>query len=282
MRLRQLATSQSVVFFAPPDVHQSILDLREKKSNGHVDSYDVIYWLLEQTCRGIEQMQPLYYSQGIDFCRRVQAALDNPDCIADIGQRNAYLGTLRQNEQQTLEQLYTPRLTPTSAESLGPFCDSLQAFKTELDTRRKGFPDLGGAAHDSALEEVEQEREVAYEVEAVREVQKPSRHAPLSFSRVHKDIITFAQNGILAAGPGGGYEHVFTAMKRTGLGSKYRISGEATTSKLFVSIEFTRTVSLPRGRQNDNFLVSLKIPYTMITRQASQMILQRRKLTDLL
>lgn len=83
MRLRQLATSQEVVFFAPPEVHQSILDLR-KNSEGTIDSYDVVCWLLEQTCSGIEQLQPLYYSQGIDFCRRTQAALSHPDISDEV------------------------------------------------------------------------------------------------------------------------------------------------------------------------------------------------------
>jgi hypothetical protein len=84
MRLRQLATTQEIVFFAPPEVHQSILDLRKKSSEDKIDSYDVVCWLLEQTCSGIEQLQPLYYSQGIDFCRRTQAALSYPDISDEI------------------------------------------------------------------------------------------------------------------------------------------------------------------------------------------------------
>jgi len=56
MRLRQLAISQSVIFFAPPEVHQSILNLRGKTGLDHIDSHDVIIWLLEQTCCNIEQL----------------------------------------------------------------------------------------------------------------------------------------------------------------------------------------------------------------------------------
>jgi hypothetical protein len=40
MRLRQLGTTQSVSFFAPPEVHQSIMDLKGEKA-GDVDSRDV-------------------------------------------------------------------------------------------------------------------------------------------------------------------------------------------------------------------------------------------------
>lgn len=41
MRLRQLGTTQSVVFFAPPEVHQGILDLQGKMNGDAVDSRDV-------------------------------------------------------------------------------------------------------------------------------------------------------------------------------------------------------------------------------------------------
>jgi hypothetical protein len=48
MRLRQLGTTQSVVFFAPPEVHQGILDSQHKLHGESVDSRDVyvlaVFW----------------------------------------------------------------------------------------------------------------------------------------------------------------------------------------------------------------------------------------------
>ena len=41
LRLRQLASTQSITFFAPPEVNQSILDLRKKTSSSQIDSHDV-------------------------------------------------------------------------------------------------------------------------------------------------------------------------------------------------------------------------------------------------
>ena len=255
MRLRQLATSQSIVFVAPPEVDQSIRDVRKKKFGDSVDSYDAICWLLEQTCTGIEQMQPLFYNQGADFANRTQAALNEPDFLENTEQREAYLNVLRQSERQTLEQLYKPRVTSksiTKPEFLSP---EIAGFMNELNTRRKEFQDTGAAVHGSTLQEVEQEREVAFEVEAIREVQKPLHFSPLSFSRIHKDIIDFVKYGRLAVGQGG-YEPAFNALRRTALGIKYGINIEATSSRLFVSKEFTRTVSIPSDRPNDTFLVS--------------------------
>lgn len=163
MRLRQLGTTQSITLFAPPEVHQSILDLRKKKFGDPLSSYDVICWLLEQTCIGIEQLQPLYFSQGADFCRRAQAALDYPELVADSKQREAYLSSMRQVEQQTLEELYGHRTKSKSSILLKELSPKISEFMNELNTRRMGFQDSGNAVHGSALQEVEQEREVAYE-----------------------------------------------------------------------------------------------------------------------
>lgn len=163
MRLRQLGTTQAVVFFAPPEAHQSILDLRKKKSSEQIDSSDVIYWLLEQTCSGIEQLQPLYFSQGADFCRRIQASLDNSNFFSNLEHRETYLQAVRTMEQQTLEELYGVSTKPKSAATVGKCSPSIALFMKQLNARRKVFQDTGNAVHGSALQEVEQEREVAYE-----------------------------------------------------------------------------------------------------------------------
>ncbi|KAI1947456.1 hypothetical protein LOZ57_003184 [Ophidiomyces ophidiicola] len=252
MRLRQLGTTQSVVFCAPPEVHQSILDLQGKQNGDRLDSRDVVCWLLKQTCLGIEQIQPLYYSQGMDFCSRTQASLDNPHFLEDPEQQRKYCNAIRQNEKQTLEQLYRPVSKPNVSVRFTSYAPEIAKFVKELKTRRKGFQDFGNAVHGSALQEVEQEREVAFEVEAVREVQKPTRYTGLSFPGLHQDILNFATTGKLSGYAG--FQHAFVFLKETGVGQKHGINPQAAASNLFVSKEFMRTVKLPQGRTNDNFL----------------------------
>ena len=253
MRLRQLATTQSVVFVAPPEVHQSILDLRQKPP-GPVDSSDVVSWLLEQTCNGIEQMQPLFYSQGVDYCNRTQAALENTKFLEETDQREAYLGVLRQKELQTLDQLYKPAKKIKALTSKVEYSPSIGAFVKELNTRRKAFQDNGVAVRGSALQEVEQEREVAIEVETIQERQKPVHYSPLHFPGLHRDITRFVETGRLAAGSAG-YEHVLIALRRTTIGQKYGINPDSSDSRLYVSTEFARTVNLPSGRPSHSLLV---------------------------
>lgn len=255
MRLRQLATTQSVTFIAPPEVHHSILDHRKQHSHHPIDSHDVISWLLKQTCSGIEQMLPLYFSHGVDFCRRIQAVLDYSDFLTNSNRREEYLGALRRTEKQTLEQLYAPRSKGTrTAHPAGGYAPEIGTFIKQLNIRRKQFQDIGSAVHSSALQEVEQEREVAFEVETVREVQKPVHFTPLSFPCLHKDIIRFVETGGLVS-DSDGYEHAFVTLKRTSLGKKYGINRGFTGSRLFVSKEFMRTVKLPLSQANDSFLV---------------------------
>ncbi|KAI2635599.1 hypothetical protein GGS26DRAFT_505776 [Hypomontagnella submonticulosa] len=252
MRLRQLGTTQSVMFFAPPEVNQSIRDLCGKKDDEPVDSHDVIRWLINNTCEAIEQLQPLYYSQGVDFCNRTQAAEDFPDYLLDDDQRKSYIDAIKHKERQTLQQLYGPQTKPKTNVSL-KLNPQIAGFVKELDSRKKTFQDTGQAVHASALQEVEQERETEVEVEAVRQVKKPMSYTPHKFSGLHKDLETFAKTGRIPAGSDT-FIHILKALARTALGRKYKTNPAISSSQLFVSSEFERTVKLIFESANDNFM----------------------------
>ncbi|KAI1136366.1 hypothetical protein F5Y05DRAFT_106727 [Hypoxylon sp. FL0543] len=252
MRLRQLGTTQAVLFFAPPEVNQSIRDLSNKKHNESVGSYDVIRWLINNTCDGIEQLQPLYYSQGIDFCNRMQAAEDFPDFLNNDEDRTAFIDAIKHKERQTLQQLYGPqtKAKPSMSSKSNP---KIAGFVKELESRRKAFQDTGQAVHASALQEVEQERETEIEVEAVRQVKRPLAYTPHKFPGLHRDLETFARTGRVPAGSEY-FVHVLRALARTALGRKYKVNYEISSSQLFVSSEFERTVKLVIESANDNFM----------------------------
>ena len=164
MRLRQLAISQSVVFFAPPEVYQSILNVRRKTKADTLDSSDVIYWLLEQTCCNIEQLQPLYVSQGLEYCRRGASENQNPDLFASAGQRKALLQILEQPEQYSLEKLYAPsqKIKTRAPDTTG--VPVLTTFVERLEKMKLDLHDSGDSVQALAHQEVEQEREVQIEV----------------------------------------------------------------------------------------------------------------------
>ncbi|OHE94857.1 hypothetical protein CORC01_09875 [Colletotrichum orchidophilum] len=254
MRLRQLGTTQSVTFFAPPEVYQSIIDLQRKPLGAPIDSRDVISWLLDNTCDGIEQLQPLYYSQGMDFCRRMQAAIDNPNFVKDRYQRDIYLATVKQDEQHSLQKLYEPKCKVKGNSEFQAGSDArIRAFVKELNKRRKAFQDTGRAVHASALQEVEQEREVEFEVETVRQVKKPHHYPALTFPGLHPEIESFAKTGIL---PTGAHTVVpaIESLSKTAIGKKFKVTDRSLQPKLYVTAEFERTVKLNFDLTSDNFL----------------------------
>ncbi|EFQ97651.1 hypothetical protein MGYG_00689 [Nannizzia gypsea CBS 118893] len=253
MRLRQLGTTQSITFFAPPEVHHSILDSRKIHPSIPVSAADVVYWLLVQTCIGIEQIQPLYFSQGMDFCRRRQAAVETPKYLTDQIQRQQYCKALQQEEMQTLQELFRPIAKLKSKATVNAYAPHIATHVKALEHRKKGFQDFGDAVHSSTLQEVEQEREVAYEVEAIREVQKAPRFKALAFPGLHEDIKLFCRAGTLTS-YSSAYQQAFIALKNTGMGQKHSINSCATSSKLFLSREFSKTIRLPVGEYNDNYM----------------------------
>ncbi|KAH9861896.1 hypothetical protein IAQ61_010097 [Plenodomus lingam] len=253
MRLRQLPTTQSVCFFAFPETHQSILDVCGMNETDRVNSSHVVTWLLEQTCRSNEQLQNLYVSQGADFCNRINAEWENADFLSNAKDRSAYVQVLQHPEQQTLEELYGSHKEHTHVPSSSTTkFTQLQTFKNKLNELRLNMSNTATNLHSSALEEVEQEREVEFQVEEVREVQKALHHKAHVFPGLHPAISGFVSTGRLCGVEG--YEHVFDAVSRTSIGKRFDISG--TESCLFVSAEFMKTIKTTMVDLIDNHLVS--------------------------
>ncbi|KAI9776551.1 MAG: hypothetical protein M1816_005232, partial [Peltula sp. TS41687] len=189
---------------------------------------------------------------GADFCHRTHAALEYSNFLTDSDHRTAYLQVLRQPEQHTLEQLYKPKLHSKHATTDASLSPELHEFIEELRVRQEGSRINSSTIHSSALEQVEQEREVAFEIEEVPEVQKPVHFEALSLPGLHPVILNITKTGELLDSPG--YEQASTALKRTGLGLEFGINAAATPSRLYVSTEFKRTVKM-KGQPNDKFLV---------------------------
>lgn len=185
----------------------------------------------------------------------MQAAVDYPDFLTDDDQRTSYVAAIRQTERQTLQQLYAPKTKVNAkAKSAIRFNSKIAKFTRDLENRRRDFQDTGQAVHASALQEVEQEREIEYEVEAVRQVKKPMPYTPWTFPGLHRDIEIFAKTGRMPAGSSC-FIRIFKALARTSLGRKYKINPESGSSQLFITAEFERTVKLGIESTNDNFMV---------------------------
>lgn len=224
-----------------------------KKEQGEViDSSHVVRWLLEQTCCSNEQLQNLYLAQGTDFCRRMDAQWVNDEYLSNKGDLEAYLNVIRNPDQRTLEQLYGGAKINKASFLTSPSFAVLKGFKKELDRQRQAANYNGNNVLGSVLEEVEQEREVEFQQEEIRQVQKQKDYKALAFPGLHRNLSYFAETGNLLGEQG--YVHAFAALSLTGIGRKFNIC--QTKSRFFVSTQFLRTVELGKKDQNDNFLVS--------------------------
>ncbi|PIG79920.1 hypothetical protein AARAC_010350 [Aspergillus arachidicola] len=258
MRLRQLGTTQSIMFVSPPEVHQSILDVRQKSVHDSIDSSDVVFWLINQTCNNNRELQPLYLSQGVDFCHRMQASIDHRNFLTNPDHRRLYTERLKRPEQQTLDQLYRPQsqehgdIMSLSTAATASFTGGLTSF---IDQLRQIYEQshAKGSMKNAALEEVEQEREVAFEIEQEREIQRPLIMEAHYYSGLHASIRNFVMTGRLKGNDG--YMEAAALLELTDLGRKHGIDAAMLLRSLCVSTEFTRTaVTNKQARNIDNFL----------------------------
>lgn len=257
MRMRQLGTTQSITFIAPPEVHQSILDVCKKRPSDKLNSTHVVTWLLDQTCTNNQDLQPLYFAQGRDFCRRTQAARTWNQFLSQVKHRDAYMAVLQKTERQGLEELYAPGAS-FDITKLNSGCvtlsGELRGFEKSIQCQQNQSQHSTSSIRSSALEEVEQEREVAFEIEEEREVQRPCRLPALKFPGLHKAIREFVVTGFLDGK--GGYCKASIALDMTKLRQKYSIRPSSLLRRLYISQEFLRTVKTANTGVLDDFTVS--------------------------
>jgi hypothetical protein len=253
MRLRQLGTTQSVTFVAPPEVNQSILDLSHKTTST-VDSSDVVAWLLEQTCKVNKELEQLYLAQGEDFCRRTDASIQFRDFLTNESHKREYLKVLQQQEKRSLEQLYNPLSRKENVMPSGSRSPVLDYYMRQLKLRQQLSQSSVSALRSSAFDEVEQEREVAFEVQEEREAPRPEPHQAHRYPGLHATIRQFVGTGRLDGV--GGFMNASAMLQGTGLGMKYGLAASFLVPRLLVSNEFARTIVLPPNQPNDNFTVS--------------------------
>ncbi|PNP55340.1 hypothetical protein THARTR1_04482 [Trichoderma harzianum] len=251
MRLRQLRTTQSVMFFAPPEVDMSIRDVCRLPTDTHIESRHVIFWLLEQTCRANEDLQPLFQAQGNDFCRRTNALLKYPDSLTSEDSKRNLLKRLQRPEHQTLMQMYGD----TSRSSTSQGLENMLSSRLQDFTNRLSQYDTSGVCEADVFGEVEQEqeRELEVQLETQREVQRPIHYRALDYPGLSAAILGFFQTGKLDTMEKD-IQHAFDYIRNTEVGKKHEIYD--TDSRLFVSEEFGRTIELPSNRSSvgDRFL----------------------------
>ncbi|KAF3060564.1 hypothetical protein CFAM422_011134 [Trichoderma lentiforme] len=220
-------------------MHMSIKDICHNRLpiTPNIESSHVIFWLLEQTCRANEDLQPLFQAQGFDFCRRSNAVLQYPKFLTSEFCKYDFLEMQHRQEHMTLMQMYGDTPTSVSKQHLGSMCSSrLQEFTNKLSKY-----DNTVIWKADAFSEIEQERELETQLETEREVQKPVHYEALNYPGLSAAILDFFKTGNLNTSSEEIF-HAFGYIEATEVGRKHDIRD--TKSKLFVSKEFSRTIVL--------------------------------------
>lgn len=201
MRLRKLAQGQSLLFLAPPEVHQSVTELAGK-SEDQLDGYDVVAWSLEQSCQSIERSQPLRILQGLSHSQRAVTMDHFSKTYKDLGQlakevdhSSELVIAFREKEEQTLNDLYAP--ASLKANAVPGLIESSQNIPDPMvQTLLRMWGDLDSTASKEASMHEEHEREVAHEVEQETQVERPPKVKALR-RIVDPDLQRFVSTGCL-------------------------------------------------------------------------------------
>lgn len=197
-------------------------------------------------------MTSLHIAQGFDFCRRTNALWKHAKSIDDGNATHQLVRSIQQRDGQTLEMLYGPRqVEPLESTTQFDFT-RLQEMATGLSQQRLDSWQPGRSDLLSAFEEVEQEREVEFEVEQIREKQKLERFVPLAFRGLDKSLVKFVETGKLDLGHK--FVQAFEFIGTTRLGRQFNVKG--TSSKLFISKEFSRIINNSPSRRSIDVVVS--------------------------
>ena len=256
MRLRKLAHGQTLMFLAPPEVHQNIMDLTGK-SEGQLDGYDVVEWALEQSCQNIERCQPLRILQGLNHNQREvtmdrfsETYKDLDDLLKETDHSSQLVTAFREKEEQRLNDLYAPpplktNVVPGIIESSQDIPNRRKIVQTLLEM----WKDLDSTESEGASMHEEHEREVAHEVEQETQVERPPKVKALRRA-VDPDLAAFVTTGRLVklSRFPTAYERV---VKQTSVIS-HGISDFWT--RLLVTRDFARTVQRPQLGYYDSYL----------------------------
>ncbi|KAK7550863.1 hypothetical protein IWX49DRAFT_534943 [Phyllosticta citricarpa] len=251
MRMRKLGCNQSLVFLAPPDVHQAIKAVSKKTDGAELDSTDVLKWALVQTCASIESSMPLHISQGLEYCYRNRVCSRFLHSMGAAPTEEAILSfhkDLSEPDARTLEEMYGAE---ASENTLRPCCADENAQRDPMaQPLIERWKKHCKARKDPALEE-EQEREISHEVEQQQEIQEASSAVALSHE-LHRDVVNFIKSGRWEKNEDCPFYPAYDGLKKTTAYKELHTNG--TCTKVFVTRDFIKTVDQGDEPDQDQFI----------------------------
>lgn len=254
MRMRKLGCHQSLIFFAPPEVHQEILALSGKEPGAALNSRDVLSWSFDQTCRATSSIKPLWIMQGLEHSHRKRLCAEYLQGSAlEPSQITEFCTRLEEPEGRTLYEMYG------EGSGQAAFRSCLTDEKAHQDPTVQHLLwewELFKEDHsrDWSLQE-EQEREIAHEVEQERELQRPPPAKALQHE-IDPALRKFIQTGRLDDAPVRPFQRAFDSLSQTS--AFQHLGADAVADTLLVTSDFARTVDLTPCSTSDDFVRPVK------------------------
>ncbi|KAL8755210.1 MAG: hypothetical protein Q9184_004869 [Pyrenodesmia sp. 2 TL-2023] len=253
MRLRQLGHGQSLMFVAPPEVHQEIVGTAAK---GDLNGLDVIKWALEQSCSQIQRNQPLRVTQGLHYYQRLEILDELTKSLPTITQTddaNSFkdlIDRVIEHEAQSLRDLYAPQ--PMRGEGqFGIVTSSRSKHDKAIQDLIEIWDSIDLKTSQGANIHEEHEREVAQEIEQETQIERPPSAEPRS-PKVDPKLHDFIRSGtsLIAERFASVYEEVLRYCSAAEL-----LKGQSRAwSHVRLSHDFYATVKRNKTDTNNNYL----------------------------
>ncbi|KAG5729437.1 hypothetical protein E4T56_gene6157, partial [Termitomyces sp. T112] len=238
MRMRQLGRGQSVMFFAPKEVDQSIRSckLYPLEPSAQVSTADILRWTMWQTCENIRRYIPHWVQQGVEYKRRNDAWVLHERDPSAPGALQKLRSSWEEPDARTLNEMYGLQSDPLVT-SFHP------AF--ELPNLKERLDQLGVSVLSDVGADEEQERQVFKEAEKERQRELPPKVEPAS-PQLHKALKSLIQSGNFNPDPSPPFILLFSPLRSKHEWSNALFSTEdfATTVKGGASVgDFLRPVN---------------------------------------
>ena len=250
MRMRQLGYGQSVRFFAPPEVHNKLLERTGKKDGDDIKTNDIIEWVIHETCSQTQRSIPLWANQGIGHQAR-QRAWDR--YFVFVNDDSNLSAAWQQPESQTLEEMYgvSDKQKYSIARVINEqlTCPSLTSRHPQLKSIQQRCKEFEVTSLQEVSVQEEQEREVSNEVEREQQVERPESARPAQHY-VHPGLITFIKTGIVSS-RNTVFMPIMNALQNTSFYVK--VEHDPWAPALLATMDFIKTVER-RNSNNDDYL----------------------------
>lgn len=251
MRLRKLGDGQSIACVAPPDICHAIKDVVKKGHQSPINAADVVQWAVEETCRNLERLYPLWIHRGLAHSRREIAYCNfQKGRSADETIVKTFIKGTREKEAESLASLYLGEHTSGKVLPYEFSEDDVQNDQMLAKLVNLWETSEPGGLQDSGLQQ-EHVRETIREAEREREVIRCAKAQSLKHS-ITIGLSEFVMSGIIPSIADNSIIPAF-AIFHESTGALHLQPG-IVNCEVYVTRDYANTVCLPDGSVRDNYL----------------------------